>query len=468
MKNLKKLLGLVIISVVAFVTMGNVDAATDNPTNCGSGKNQECTVHAVIDNEEKRNESAYFEDIDAVQTEINQLLTDGVDIYSIKIKLLEDNSLTTAITTDVNPSGTGIDVPTTIELNGYELTLPSTGFKVLNKGALSIVGADDSKVTGTSISSGSMVEVERGGQFTSSYEVEYDVSSATFVSTTSVTGSGVATVTINSGASVKAKVGVSVDPLNSNVALDAEFETTDQSVLVASNTSKRNVSTVSINGGKYISTSKAAVKVDGYANITIKDGEFVSKDNTVNTVLVNAETNMTIEGGKFTHEGKNVTSGNGYALVLGGKGVVIKGGEFTSGSAGRNDQPAVYINTDKDDLKGSIYAGIFNYGLVALGGTTTGQAGTPDDDEETIKELIATTSSYTINKDNDTVVVKNGATTEDPSTGDNQQPSDEQKPNTGDNQPSENPKTFDAIGSLVTMAISSLGVVGTATKKVLK
>ncbi len=44
----------------------------------------------------------------------------------------------------------------------------------------------------------------------------------------------------------------------------------------------------------------------------------------------------------------------------------------------------------------------------------------------------------------------------------------EQKPSTGDNEPEENPKTFDAIGSLVAMAVSSLGVIGTATKKVLR
>ena len=266
-----------------------------------------------------------------------------------------------------------------------------------------------------------------------------------------------------------------------------------------------NAPVINVNGGTYTSTDSTALYASGYGiwtingtvkgaqaiavrsgKVTVTGGTYIATDdnnegshdgdtqyalailgteNNVDSVNYNDPKyiDVTVKGGEFTAK-----EDGAYAIYLGDitkdTKLAFTGGKYTSGEGSNGKQlPAMKIkNLNEDfleDHKGIITGGEFASGLIE-----EIEIGL---EKYTVEDLTKALTGAEYKTENGNTVVGNGSATQDPSAGDDQQPS-EQKPSTGDNQPSENPKTFDAIGSLVTMAISSLGVVGTATKKYLR
>ena len=450
MKNLKRMLGLLVVSVMAISVMGTARAEV-----CSG---EACHVKATIVGSKKGSETATYGDLKDVAAEIAARagVSDATEkITKVEITLLDDATLADVAFHTVNSATGGITCPVTINLGGHELAIDvASPFDVKKGGSLTINGSGE--VTATDKAT-TLVSVDRSGSFKTTGKVTYTLDdTATFVATTT-DESGRVTVTTDAGTTVEANVGFDVNAY-ADVTVAGTYNVADQLIKVEENASKANASVINVNA-KATSTGEDVISVGGYTKLTINGGEYAADLANKNAVAVDEASAVVINGGDFKATSGS-SEGKGYAVALGEDvEATINGGTFTSGEGSDGEYlPALFIKTMPKN-KGNVIAGTFNYGMVATG-KTLGEQGNPDTDKN-IANLVATTSTYTVNKDNGTVVVKAGAASEpekDP----------ENKPSTGDDQPSENPKTFDAIGSLVTMAISSLGVVGTATKKMFK
>ncbi len=458
MKNLKRMLGLLVVSVMAISVMGTAKAASGTP--CSGDA---CHIRATIVGSKEGSETATYGDLTDVVAEIKDRVdTDGEKITKVDITLLADTVLSGSDTfkTDGQTHGTGITCPVTINLAGYELDVQvASPFVVVKGGSLTINGSGTgSQVAGTVTT---LVSVQRGGTFKTTGKVTYALDdNDTFVVADGTTASsGRITIITDASTTVEsAKVAFDTTAY-ADITVAGNYDLQEQLVKVGTNNSKVNASVINVNATT--SSVKAnALLVGGYAKLTVNGGKYTADGADNSVVSITAISDVTINNGTFTATSGSSTLDTGYAVRLGaGATIKINGGTFTSGedTVTREYLPALFI-TDIAKNKGNVTAGTFNYGMVASS-TTSGGEGNPDADKNT-EDLVATTSTYTVNKDDKTVVVKAGAAS-DPE-------KDPEKPGTSDDQPSENPKTFDAIGSLVTMAISSLGVVGTATKKMFK
>ena len=453
MKNLKKLLGLMVVSVMALSVMG-----TANATTCSGDA---CHVKATIKGSKNGSETGTYAELTDVVDEISARITGGETISNVEVTLLADTVTTKTVTTDA-ASGTGINCPVTINLAGHELsTKVANPFVVLKNGSLTINGSGTgSQVAYDTTAAVELVNVQRGGTFKTAGKVNYILAATdTFVKTDDSAGSGRITVITDASTSLEAaKVAFDVEGY-ADVTVAGTYETAEQLVTVANNTSKTNASVINVNATATTTGAAEVFSVSDYAKLNINGGKYTADAANQNVMTINDPSAVVINNGTFVATSGTATT-VGYAVFLGTNAdVKINGGNFTSGEGADGEYlPALFVTTMSEN-KAAVTAGTFNYGMVATS-TTSGTHGNPDNDKN-IAELVATTSTYTVNKDNGTVVVKAGAATDpekDPET----------KPGTGDDQPSENPKTFDAIGSLVTMAISSLGVVGTATKKLFR
>ncbi len=447
MKNLKNMLGLLVVSTLGFVGTMNVHATTvSSPDSCSASD----VAYVKFD-------TGYgcYSTLVAAANAIDESGT---------ITLSKSVTLTNALTIT--------DKDIVLDLNGKILTLGGTGGTIgsiaaANGTNLTIKNGYINFATSTATSTLTLNATSNDATLTIDDSVKVDGTNVRTQAVIGITNSTNNNVEVNIGGEWT-NLGVElVDCAVSGketINLNAKVSGTGQ--LVGIDAGK---SVVNVLGGSYTTTSASAPAFElksGTLNIT--GGTISATKSSVATIKVDGSRNAHGENIVLNISDGTISSSKSYSMSIAdayiGK-FAISGGNFTSSG----DKAAISISDIKflDEQSEIITGGSFTNGIVedTKVGTVT------YDVEEATKVLVGNSK---ITNENGVVTVGTEKTedpgTEDPGTTEPNDPNvgDDNKPNTGDNQPSENPKTFDAIGNLVTMAISSLGVVGTTIKKVLK
>ncbi len=434
MKNLKKLLGLMVVPTLALVGMANVNAAS-----------------TCLDSGDKV--VARYGGTDYCAKDVTTAIS--------KAEAAEATELTVTFLDDVTESASDVELTTlksvTIKLSGFDWALGAQKIAVASGQTVEIQGKGD-----VSSSATNMVELGVGGTFKTTGVL--DIGADTFVQITgSETGSKVATLDIGKDTNVTASTNGVVTATSSNnikATINGTWVTANEAVKIADgeNVSGK-IASVTINGTLTSKTS-TAISLSGYVNVEMN--ATVTGADTSNAgalYIVSNGANVNITGGKYV-----ATSGDtGTSAIIinaAAKETVLKisCGEF---QASKSTVAAISFGDDETvkHNAGNITGGTFKYGLTDKTSDLTV--------EEAIK-LLTGGVNYTTGEDKTVTIACNSK----PSTGTPSDTPSEKDPGTqagpGDDEPSKSPATFDAIGSLVTMAISSLGVVGTATKKLFR
>ncbi len=439
MKNLKNLLGLSLISVVAFAIMGNASAATVNSISaCSADTNQ---AYAKISSNQY---SCYQYLANAVG---DTTLEDGSTIVLLKDVEETVNNL-------VFSSDTAKNI--TLDLNGHSLKMGNDkAIQVTDNINLTIKNGKLGALTGAT----SLIVLKNTGA-TAGLTIAKDVT---------VNGTNLSHAVINGALmSKKATVNINgtwekIDHEIMDCTASPAFSAATGTVLTLNVNAKvsgngqifgvdAGHTTLNITGGEYTTTTGSVINLtNGIVNI--EDGKFTAEaDHTIQVAQTGTDagvnTELNIEKGTFT------TTGEGkYSLYFGISNLgdfSISGGTFTSGKDGKEQLAAIGISdwdfiAKQEDI---ITGGKFTYAVVddvpyADGKFYTSEGATAS----LVKGDYATENGVVI-------VGKTDTTTTDPE-------------QTGDETTEKNPQTYDGIMSYVTLAISSLGALGFATKKVL-
>ncbi len=490
MKNLKKLLGLMAVSTIALVGMANVHATTGTYPHASSDANCGSSCAASIDGTHKYSDLA-------------TALTDAQSGDTIKLLASITSSGNLGTVATVAGIGTLLeDKSITINLNGFGLEIGSNAFKVGEGATLTIVGNGKANETLNSTNATAMFVVQDGGTLITKGGMTLgDTGNKALVSVDNGTvkiGTG-ATLDVQSSAK-----GIIIGDNGATVSLNAKYGSKTQAGDgdLFDTSAVKDTTKISFEGGEYYTKSTSAlVTVGEYMTVAVNDGTFkataadlfVVNDGTLmvekGTLSATGGVIIRINGGATRVSGGTLTADanaviktetratEGTLTINGGtlkaKGVFsplyFDGGEIVyniNGNVvveGPKNTPAIYINDnlltgleedgDDDNFDAIVTGGKFLYSIV--GGTADGKHTSAD----VTKYILG--SKLTAKTEGNYQVVGNGSSStpsEDPGT----------QAGPGDDEPSKSPATFDAIGSLVTMAISSLGVVGTATKKLFR
>ncbi len=505
-KNLKNMLGLLVVSTLALVGMTNVHATAvannyENETKTKCNDTKACA--ASIDDH-------YYDTLD-------DALKDAIKNKDDVITILKDISTTSlGAESELTAGITDAEIKTklTIDLGKYNVTLNAKGLVVGDEGDLTIKGTGS--IVGGS-KTDAVITVAAGGKLTTSGALELKADGEKTVIANSgdvVIGTGAELSTTGAGkiidvaaheskTELNAKVGTSTKRseatvINFSVEGGPSRNQTPAYVVVKGGSyyTKENFATVDngvklvVNGGTIDTTGEVAgaiVATDGTLEINggtiinagrtlgiTGDGEVAVKI-TAGTIKSTAGFAVETDAGKTTGS-LTITGGTikteaggsrGYSpLYLQNDGLTysVAGGTFE----GPKNTPAIYIDDnlltgmpedgEADPFKGMVTGGKFLFMIIG----EAKDVGTTDKDftaDEVTKYILG--EKVEVKTDGNYLVVGNG---------DTQKPDDQEpgQAGPGDDEPSKSPATFDAIGGLVTMAISSLGVVGTATKKLFR
>ena len=436
MKNLKRLLGLMAISGFAFGFAGNVKADQIKAEDvCATqGSNASSYVTYV----------KYDSGADKCYTNVGGAFNDSNVKEGATVYLLKDFALGTDAL--LNKSGV-------LDLNGYTLTTDaSKGLSVGNGVNLTIKNGTIDATGGTSMIT--VANTSKTGSLTIDKTVTIDGSNLSQAVIAADSTTKATTININGTWKNIDHELIDCSPVTGTstiltINLNANVEGAGKLVGIDAGHS-----VVNVNGGSYIAKTDNVFQLKSGV-LNIKDGQIISEADNKAAIYVNASTAATelnISGGTITAKG---TDSNAIFFATAQGIYNISKGTFTSGKDDDNKQlPAIRI-VDNEFIKkheGMITGGTFNGGVV---GRTVAENGSTYDPTTATTKLVKGT--YTTSNGNVTV----GATT--------QEPADTEEPGTttGDNKPSKNPQTYDGILSYVTLAISSLGALGFATKKVL-
>ncbi len=480
MKNLKNMLGLMVVSALAMVGMTNVHAEV--ATTCAKDKGASIGT-------------ACYDNFDAAVED----LADGDTI-----KLLANATPSSGVSIDEDN--------VTIDLNGFNITLAANSITVSADSALTITGSGE--ITGTrtliSVSAGSKVVVDGSTKLTQSVASNYATYAANpvIMVADNADAKKSTVVEVGSGVTVKSENGYGLvlngtKSLNTAVKLAGTWTTGGYAVKVNGTVAytEANAPKIDIVGGDFTSRKSVALYAAGYAiwNVNaksvkgiqamqVKSGDVTiaggSYENTKGTIAVGngakSDANgvisvvgeaagypkaeyidLKVNGGTFTAKEEGTYAV--YITEATESKLAINGGSFASAKDKKGNQLPV-INLDYEDEAVEFINK--HEGMITAGEFTGSIIGEVSDTEHTVSAENATTALAPNAKTENGKVTVGDSSQQTPGTTDPSKPGEEQKP--GDNEPEENPKTFDAIGSLVTMAVSSLGVIGTATKKVLR
>ena len=522
MKNLKRLLGLMAISGFAFGFAGNVNAATPEDT-CTTKKPG--SVAYVSDANGVHCFSGLVQALEGVRNDIEEGGT-NIKVTSNDIYLFKDVTWDAYL-----EGQAPLDFTAKINLNDHNITIganAAAGMKVLDDGNITINGTGKILVpsTATALTANSLVTVEDGGAFATTGKVTIDFTGKTGMTAAAMTVNG-GKLTLSKDTVVKAtpKDGISITGDGSTVETNADITTTNSGIVITGTnatlkvTNKLNAGdfgihtsananitlnadvtsgnsavtvaagvtsgNVNITGGSYTAKTGAALNAVGDAtwnitggnvtadkgramditagDVTIgeKAGTFTAAGHVV-AVEANSTASLTIKGGTFTTNYKGA-----YALELESAKATyaISGGTFNSAKGSDGKQLAGINFTALDDETLEDYTGILTGGRyltavisdpVKIGVNTWKSA------EDILKVLVK--EGYQVTEDGKyKVITAKNASTEPTTPGTTDKPGT----STGDDTPSKNPGTYDGIMSYVTLAISSLGALGFATKKVL-
>ncbi len=441
MKNLKRLLGLMAISGFAFGFAGNVKAeetTVDNASACASVESSKAYVkysNGVY--------GCYSGIMDAMKsTKFTEgetiVLLDNVSIAGLKV----DKSFTL----DLNGKTLSVKASNEIEVTaGNNLTVKNGTLSAASSASLDDifkVSIENSKKTALTIDKDVVID---GTDTSESGKIIVMNGSA-----------GEAVVNLNgTWKNIKNEI-IDCSSASENLTINLNANVEGAKTLITVDAGK---TALNITGGSYTTDSGAVMKISsGKVNIT--DGTFTAKKGYAIRVDDSSSKGKDIElkisGGKFTSQ---TTNSIYFTNAAEGK-YAISGGTFTSGKDADGKQiPAISIGDKNfiDNQKGIITGGTFAGAVV-----DKVKAGDKEfyDSATATKILVGEAKTTTDDKGN--VTVGGGTTTE-------QTPTEPQKPGTTteDDKPSKNPQTYDGILSYVTLAISSLGALGFATKKVL-
>ncbi len=485
MKNLKRLLGLMAISGFAFGFAGNVNALKAD------------TVATVTDTDGQVHEyTTVFQAIKGVLTNKDQ---DAVkNVTSNKIVLEKDGVYT-------HTSGNQIINSTvTIDLNGHDITIDAEtahGFIIEDKGKFEITGSGSiiMKDAGSTLED-SLFNVSTGATVTVGKNVNIDYTGSLAEHEVFAIAGG--TVTFNGAITAAPKTAFAIsNAKGTNLTLNATTVKSEENIVnVDVAATKTNNAIINVKGGEYTSV-KGGLVSNGYAtwNITggkvtanmrgvvvnkgivniSKDATIISKNDTAIDMTTDTEDRtINITGGTVTTEGDDK-----YAVLINGeKGTfTISDGKLNSGEDTKDTEsevihalPAIKITNASSKFltshAGMLTGGHYLYAVVDDVDTTDSSHYTG---EAAQKYLVKEGYEVTVDPadKNYKVISKVGTPTDEPSTTEpgTTTPGTTDKPgtSTGDETTSKNPNTYDGIMSYVTLAISSLGALGFATKKVL-
>ncbi len=432
MKNLKKLLGLMAISGIAFGFASNVNAQVTTVASASACSSSTYEAYVKFDQGYK----CYSTLKDAVDG-----MDEGGTITLVKDVTVQANGQIT-FSNDI-----------VLNLNGKTLTLKNgSGSATPLKVTDSELTIKNGKITVDSGTHGSLLEVAATSDdatITIAKDIKFDganqdashaiftVSSATENVEINVAGkwsnlqgelvdcSTAGNETINLNAEIEGAIGlIGIDAGDSVVNVTGGSYTSD-----TGNTFKLQSGTLNITGGTILAKADDAIYVDG------------TTSNGANNVLkISGNPTITSKSGYSVYFKNDVHDGS----------YDISGGTFTSSGK----KAALSINDPEflEEFSNIITGGKFTNGVVEdteVGDVTYTAA-------EATKALV---KGETTEKDGVVTVGKTDTTTTDPGTTD--------EPGKGDETTDKNPQTYDGIMSYVTLAISSLGALGFATKKVL-
>ncbi len=538
MKNLKRILGLMTISGIAFGFAGNVSATTTvvgkDVASCLKSAKDTTAVCTLTESQEIDGDVAVTGNVtlnlkEGVVLTLKEHITitgslkingnggtiKDVDEDSVNTLIVKEGGSLTADNVSIISETTSLSKPTqaVIAVYGDNTTTNKTTVSIGSKAKVegyaglivypedsdssSIKGNTANNVTidlnGTWNTTSYVIQVQgviknasrptvinvNGGSYTSEHNTalyasglgNWTITDAKVTGTEALVVKG-GTVTIKGGEFTANGDGQADTGLDGSVQSNAGW--TGAAVAVVGNASYAGKIKLEIDGGKFTSEKRNALYFDGqnsqYTSVKVNDGTFVSPEDQealFRTSSIVSNLNGIVYGGTF--EGKTSALASGKALAkdldsITVDGVTYVGKEHTVTLNGVNEDQTILngkvesLSTPKNVVAGQpisiedIVKVVANEGYVVK--YTILDANN--------KEVALTDGKFVMPNSDVTITLSIVSATQDPSVG------DDNKPGTGDNQPSENPKTFDAIGSLVTMAISSLGVVGTTIKKVLK